>query len=360
MSGGSPGPMQKFGVFADNEQKMSRFEDLGPLFERMPVALYRSAPTGELLAANLALANLLGYATVEALFAGVSSVVSVYVGSDRRREWIDAIESDGTVYDFDVELRRADGSTVWVQDTARVVADDDGNVRYYEGALIDVTEKVKARKAKDQFVATVSHELRNPIAVVLGLSDELANGYETFSDEDRRDMARLIARQADDASWIIEDLLVAFRDDVDDIVVARKEFDVTKEAERVLEVVDHPVDVRVDGSEPRVIADPRRTRQVLRNLVSNALRYGGEEVSISIRKAMDEIEVMVCDNGEQISDTEVDRIFRPFERAGENHPSGSVGLGLSVARRLARLMGGDLTYRYTDARSCFVLSLPSA
>ncbi|MDX1468246.1 MAG: PAS domain-containing sensor histidine kinase [Acidimicrobiia bacterium] len=339
---------------------MTEFEDLGPLFERMPVALYRSAPSGELLAANPALAQLLGYDSVEDLFAGVSSVVSVYVGADRRRQWIDAIESDGTVFDFDVELRRADGSTVWVQDTARAVRDDRGAVRYYEGALIDVTEKVKARRAKDQFVATVSHELRNPIAVVLGLSDELANNYDSFDDADRRDMARLVARQADDASWIIEDLLVAYRDEIDDIVVAEREFDVTKEAERVLEVVDHPIEVRISGSEPRVIADPRRTRQILRNLISNALRYGGDDVNILVRQAADRIEVMVCDNGERIPDSEVERIFRPFERAGEGHPSGSIGLGLSVARRLARLMGGDLTYRYVEGRSCFVLSLPSA
>ena len=339
---------------------MNAFEDLGPLFERMPVALYRSAPSGELLAANTALANLLGYGTVGELLEGVSSVVSVYVGPERRSQWIEAVEHDGIVYDFDVELQRTDGSTVWVQDSARVVRDETGSVLYYEGALIDVTEKVKAKKAKDEFLAAVSHELRNPIAVVLGLSEELANNYETFDDEDRREMARLVARQADDASWIIEDLLVAYRDDMSDVAVVAREFDVTKETERVLEVVDYPINITVTGGEPRVMADARRTRQILRNLVTNALRYGGDLISVSIAQAADRIEVIVCDSGPRIPDEEVERIFRPFERGSGEHPTASVGLGLAVARRLARLMGGDLTYRFTDSMSCFVLSLPSA
>lgn len=340
--------------------QMNTFEDLGPLFERMPVALYRSSPSGELLAANPALAHLLGYPTVEALLDGVSSVISVYVGPERRNQWIEAVEHEGIVYDFDVELQKTDGSTVWVQDTARVVRDERGGVLYYEGALIDVTEKVKAKKAKDEFLAAISHELRNPIAVVLGLSEELANNYDTFDDDDRRDMAQLVARQADDASWIIEDLLVAYREDMSDVAVVPREFDVTKEAERVLEVVDYPINITVAGADPRVLADARRTRQILRNLVSNALRYGGDLISMSIGQAADRIEVIVCDSGDRIPDEEVERIFRPFERGSGDHPTASVGLGLAVARRLARLMGGDLTYRFVGSMSCFVLSLPSA
>lgn len=339
---------------------MSGFEGLGALFERMPVALYRSEPGGRLLAANTALANLLGYGSVDEILQGVENVRGIYAAPEIRLQWIEAIEEEGIVYDFDVELRRADGTTVWVEDTARVVRDDTGAIIYYEGALIDVSGKVRAKKAKDEFLAAISHELRNPLAVVLGLSEELASNYDTFTDEDRRDMARLIARQADDASWIIEDLLVAYRDNVSDIAISVREFDVTKETERVLEVVDYPIAITVRGTDPRVNADPRRTRQVLRNLVSNALRYGGDEVSLTIGKEGDRIEVAVRDNGPRIPEADVDRIFRPFERGTGAHPQGSVGLGLAVARTLARLMDGDLTYRYSQSLSCFVLSLPAA
>ena len=339
---------------------MSGIEELSDLFQQMPVALYRTTPDGELLAANVALANLFGFETVEEAKKALTSVESVYVNSEERARWLEAVTTAGVIHDFDVELVRPDGTTVWVQDTGRSITTSSGEVRHFEGALIDVTEKVKAKKAKDEFLATVSHELRNPIAVVLGLGEELAKNYDSFSDEDRRDMAQLIARQADDASWLIEDLLVAYRDDVSRVPILLQDFDAVKASERVLEVVDYPIDLEVRGQEVLVRADPRRTRQIVRNLVSNALRYGGETVVMKIEPVGDRVELRVCDDGDSIDAIEIDRIFKPFETARTvRHPT-SVGLGLPVARKLARLMEGDLTYRHVDGMSCFVLSLPAA
>jgi signal transduction histidine kinase len=144
------------------------------------------------------------------------------------------------------------------------------------------------------------------------------------------------------------------------VSVTLQEFDVTKEIERVLEVVDHPIQLKVFQGSPRLLADPRRTRQILRNLVSNAIRYGGDDIQVSIAKAGDRLEVKVQDSGERIPHADVERIFRAYERGRGPSHSASVGLGLNVARRLARLMDGDLTYRYEDGWSSFVLSLPSA
>jgi PAS domain S-box-containing protein len=338
---------------------MLGIEELSDLFQQMPIALYRTTPNGELLAGNMALARLLGYETVEDARKALESVETAYVGPEERARWLEAITTSGVVHDFDVELIRPDGTTVWVQNTGRTVTAASGELRYFEGALIDVTENVRAKKAKDEFVATVSHELRNPIAVVLGLSEELAKDYDSFADEDRRDMAQLIARQADDASWLIEDLLVVYRDDVSRVPVVPEDFDVVKSSERVLEVIDYPIDIEVRGEDALVHADPRRTRQILRNLVSNALRYGGENVVMRIEPVDNRVEVKVCDDGAMIDSAEVDRIFKPFEAARSGRPATSVGLGLPVARKLAWLMEGDLTYRFADGMSCFVLSLPA-
>lgn len=338
---------------------MTHIEELGDFFRRVPVALYRTTPDGELLAANAALANLLGFETVEDLRDGMDSVFAAYVDPRQRQHWMEEITEAGVVQNFDVELRRPDGTTLWVEDTARAIWAPDGAVAYFEGALIDMTEKVEARAAQDEFVATVSHELRNPIAVLLGLGEELAQNYLTFHDDERREMAQLIARQAEEASWLIEDLLVAFRADVGRVSINPQVFDVTKETEGILEVVEAPFDVRVIGQTTLVYADPRRTRQILRNLVSNSIRHGGEGRWIDIEPIGDRIEVRVSDTGPAIPPSEVERIFRPFETGtGSNHPR-SVGLGLSVSRKLARMMEGDLTYRH-NGHSSFVLSLPAA
>ncbi len=334
--------------------------DLGAFFNRMPVAFYRTSPDGSLIAANPALAEILGYDTVEALTHAVRTVESVYMEPSLRRQWLDRMSAQGVVHDFDVELTRPDGSTIWVRDSARAIRGEDGTINYYEGSLIDVTDKIQAQRDKDEFVATVSHELRNPLAAMLGLGRELADNYDSFTDDDRRDMAEVIARQADDASWLIEDLLVAYRHDLRQVSIVVEEFDVTKEVERVLETVDEPVALHLVETSTMALADPRRSRQVLRNLVSNALRYGTAPYQISVVKVGDRIEVRVQDAGKPIADGEVERIFRSFERGVEPHHPKSVGLGLSVARQLARLMDGDLTYRHHDGWSSFVLSLPSA
>jgi PAS domain S-box-containing protein len=339
---------------------MNGFDELNSFFRRMPVAFYRTSTTGELIAANPALAGLLGYPSVDEMLAVLPTVETIYMDPAQRADWLQRIATEGVIIDFDVQLSRPDGSTIWVRDSARAIRDEKGQIQYYEGSLVDVTDKFEASRAKDDFIATVSHELRNPLAAMLGLGQELADHYDSFSDVERRDMANMIARQADDASWLIEDLLVAYRDNMSQVSVSIQELDVTKEIERVLEVVDYPVEVKVHQSSSLILADPRRTRQILRNLISNAMRYGGDAIQVSLDKAGDRLEIKVQDSGKPIPNADVERIFRAYERGRGTPHSGSVGLGLNVARRLARLMDGDLTYRHEDGWSEFVLSLPSA
>lgn len=352
--------MENLGQSADREEVSTSIGGIEGLISRLPVALYRSAPDGSLLAGNPALASLLGYSSLEELMEQIDSVESVYVDPSKREVWLNQIAESGEVHDFDVEFRRRDGDTVWVQDTARAVYDDEGIILYCEGALIDVTEKVKAKKARDEFVATVSHELRNPISVLLGLAQEMATDYEGFSDDERREIAQVMALQADDASWIIEDLLVAYREDMSRISITNEAFDVVKEIERVLNGEDAEISLNVGESARMVFADPRRTRQILRNLVSNAVRYGGDDVRVETRRRDGSIDILVRDSGDPLDPGEAQRIFESYERGSGLLDARSVGLGLSVARKLAGLMNGYLTYQHDQGFSSFIVTLPAA
>ncbi|HUG08455.1 MAG TPA: PAS domain-containing sensor histidine kinase [Acidimicrobiia bacterium] len=346
---------------ADNNEVTSTLGGIEELFRRLPVALYRSAPDGALLAANPAFLDLLGYDSFEQLSDENASVESFYVDGSQREEWLERIVEAGEVLDFDLELRRRDGSTVWVQDTARAVFGEDGDLVYCEGGLIDMNEKVKARQARDEFVATVSHELRNPLSVLLGLAHELANDYESFSDAERKEIADVMARQAEDASWLIEDLLVAYREDVSRVTVLPEPFDVGDEVRRVLETVEHPVGYEPEHGATHVYADPRRTRQILRNLISNAVRYGGDEVKVATRRSGDRaIDILVCDDGDPLDPEDAQRIFESYVRGRGRLDPRSVGLGLSVARKLAGLMGGEIVYAHDGGYSSFIVTLPSA
>ena len=351
--------MENLLTLADNEGVMMLTGGVEELFARLPIALYRSAPDGQLMAGNPELAHLLGFETLDELAATADDVESFYVDSSKRELWLNQISESGEVRDFDVELQRRDGDTVWVQDTARAVFDDEGNLRYCEGALIDVTEKVKAKKARDEFVATVSHELRNPISVLLGLAQELAADYESFSEEERQEISEVMASQADDASWIIEDLLVAYREDVSSVSVMREPFDVVDEIERVLEGIDQEIALDVGRGARIVVADPRRTRQILRNLIGNAVRYGGGTIRVETRRSNSSVDILVRDSGPALDPDEAQRIFESYERGSGLLDARSVGLGLSVARKLAGLMSGYLVYRHEDGFSSFIVTLPA-
>lgn len=115
------------------------------LFDRIPVGLYRTAPDGEILNANPALADMLGYPDTESLLA--SSAAELYVNSAAREKEQVLLEQGETVRDFETQLRRLDGRIIWVKDSARSVLAADGRVAYYEGSLEDVTERKQVEDA---------------------------------------------------------------------------------------------------------------------------------------------------------------------------------------------------------------------
>jgi two-component system, OmpR family, sensor histidine kinase KdpD len=122
--------------------------------------------------------------------------------------------------------------------------------------------------------------------------------------------------------------------------------------------IEQEVDCHTVGVVPTVYADSGRVRQIVRNLLVNARRYGSAPIRVVVFGNGDEVIVEVRDHGDPIPADEVDRIFERYYRARQTPGvTASVGVGLTVSRELARLMGGDLTYHH-DGESVFTLSLP--
>jgi PAS domain S-box-containing protein len=115
------------------------------LFEGMPVGLYRTTPGGHFLAANPALVEMLGYPEPEPLLA--VNVIDLFVNREERQRWAALIEQNGLVRDFETQVRRHDGTIIWVKDTARVIRDSQGQTHYYEGSIEDITERIHAEEA---------------------------------------------------------------------------------------------------------------------------------------------------------------------------------------------------------------------
>lgn len=245
-----------------------------------------------------------------------------------------------------------------------------GDLERVVGVATDVSERVAAEDAlanlvrsKDQFVATIAHELRTPLTAVVGLAEELRSSHQLFSLAETGEFIGMIADQSHEVASIVEDLLVVARSDIGKVTVVAEEVDLHRVVEGVLTETDHlrttTRSVFVNGGPTYAIADPQRVRQILRNLVTNAYRYGGKKVWIDMVADTKSARIIVSDNGSGIAESDREAIFEPFERA-HDAPGlpGSLGLGLSVARKLAEVMNGTLDYRQADGHSQFELALP--
>ncbi len=216
-----------------------------------------------------------------------------------------------------------------------------------------------ATQQRDTFMATVSHEIRGPLTAVVGYIELLRAGVP---DEERGEVLTTIAREAADVEYLIEDLLVSARAEADSLRVAAVPVSLDAQVAQVIEGLDPGdtagIDVTVE--ECRVVGDPARVRQIIRNLVTNAVRYGGPSIAVDVRGAGDLCHLTVADDGAGIAPADREHVFEPFKQAdGGRHVAASVGLGLPISRLLAERMGGSLAYRFEDDLSLFDLTLPA-
>jgi len=200
-------------------------------------------------------------------------------------------------------------------------------------------------ESKDRFLATVSHELRTPLTVVLGVAAEIGPNWQRYADTERTELMTMMIEQAVEAANIVEDLLVAARSDPTRLRLAMEHTSLRTHVEYAIgSLTDEgrrQVECRTE--DVSVYADTTRLRQILRNLLENAVRYGGDRITVEVSVEADRLVVVVADNGLNIDEEDLERIFEPYEQtdAASGTLSG-VGIGLYVSRLLARLMGGDL------------------
>jgi len=217
-------------------------------------------------------------------------------------------------------------------------------------------------RMKDEFIASVSHELRTPLSVVVGLAAELRDQGERFEDKEYDELLSMVVEQSNDVAAIIEDLLVAARADIGTLTIAPRQIELDAIVERSLAPVPlsdrDRIEVSLDVS--WIEADPVRLTQILRNLITNALRYGGRRIGVTSRASDESILIDVWDDGDPLEEEARRRIFEAYFSA---HPSdgrpAAVGLGLTVSHNLALRMGGDLSYEHDGEHSIFHLMLPA-
>jgi signal transduction histidine kinase len=285
--------------------------------------------------------------------------------------WKDTLRAGEAKCQGEYRVLTVDLGYVWVYNQSRIVYDKDGNPQKAYGVFIDINDKKMAEKAlsnseknarvliqklhqaaakKDNFISTLSHELRNPLATIsmaLTLLEQVAPG----SEQDERTRG-IIGRQTAQLMRLVDDLLDISRLGKDKIKLYRERVDLNAVGKRVLEefkVNYEQKGVVLEGSfgEPLYIeADLGRIRQVLSNLLDNALKFtpkGGQvQVTVAEDREAGQAVITFLDSGIGIPPELIPDLFEPFTQAENSLSAGGLGLGLSIVKGIVELHGGTV------------------
>jgi signal transduction histidine kinase len=218
----------------------------------------------------------------------------------------------------------------------------------------DVTEARQRQTVRDTFIGVLSHELRTPVTTIYAGSKLLARGLDSLDDDVRRSVFDDIHVEAERLHRLVEDVIALTRfGEADESEIGNEPVLLQRILPGVIrsEEVRWPgVTFKVDlpGGVPTVIADPTYVEQVVRNLMSNAAKYGGpgSTVETSLEATDTEVLVTICDDGPGFPKEEADRLFDLYYRSPSTASSASgAGIGLFVCARLIRAMGGRIWAR---------------
>ena len=211
-----------------------------------------------------------------------------------------------------------------------------------------LAQERRAVQLKNEFVSMVSHELRTPLTGIAGFTETLSDTWTTLPSREVDEFLAIMGHETEHLANLVEDILVIPRLEAGQLRLHPEELDLSVETHAVAGVVMPETDYSVSiPSGVLVIADRTRLRQIMRNLLENALKYGGDQVLIEGEMSSPGMyTVSVSDNGSGVDADDRERIFLHFEQlsTGDARLQQGVGLGLPIARKLARAMGGDLWY----------------
>jgi PAS domain S-box-containing protein len=371
------------------EQVQAEHNRLITVVEQSPLAIsIVEARSGKRIIANRAAEQVMGVPMGETMTA-MTSALNAFDENGMplsQDDWplARAIAGGTVVMDAIIEIERPTGERRRICVNSAPVRDAQGNVDAGVAIFWDVTEQHKAEqelrtarleaesanRAKSEFLAVMSHELRTPLSAIIGYEELLFDGITGPVNEGQRTQLARIKASATHLLSLIDEVLTLSRVEAGR-EVSRPErvpvFAALHEASIIAEPLAHEkkleLRVRPVAKDLEVWADPTKLRQILLNLLTNAIKFtDAGSVELESRRRDDCVEMMVRDTGIGIAPANHDRIFDTFWQVEQKSTRkvGGTGLGLSVSRRLAHLMGGDLTVQSKLGEgSTFTIRLPA-
>ena len=343
--------------------------------------IFQSTPgRGRYLTVNPSMAQILGYGSETELIVTVKDIAGeLFVDPEAHRLFSRALEERGQITGFQTQFYRKDGGIVWVSISARAVRDADGAVLFHEGFFVDVTERREmekaelereaaeaANQAKSDFLAKVSHEIRTPMNAILGFTDLLTARTQNPQNQD---YLNIISASGKSLLCLINDILDLSKIEAGKMEIHRQAVDLHRLFSEVRETFSLSLAqknlvffIEIDTDLPEcMLLDDNRLRQVLFNLIGNAVKFTDEGM-IRLSAWPDEIGtdgsfdlmIRVADTGVGIPAEEQQRVFESFHQsAGQDaRHYGGTGLGLTISKNLVEMMNGTIAIRSDSEKGC--------
>lgn len=335
------------------------------LYENAKIGLYRTTLQGDILLANKEMVRMLGYPTVEQLMERNLNNPGSEPSYDRQ-VFLDQIEKEGEVNDFESTWMRKDGDIFYVKESAQAIRNTEGVTLYYDGVVEDISERKRSEqelieaknkaeesdRLKSAFLANMSHEVRTPLNSIIGFSELMTD--PDYSESDKQSFLGHIIANGNSLLTIISDILDISRMESGQFAIhptrlnarefvtnVRDRFSFQAEAKNL----ELKLTIHQGEEETCIFADTDRLNQVFNNLVGNALKFtarGSIEIGYQSRGLM--VEFYVRDTGIGIPVAYHQKIFDRFRQVEDatTRTFGGNGLGLAITRNLVTLMGGTI------------------
>ncbi|NJL09317.1 MAG: PAS domain S-box protein [Calothrix sp. SM1_7_51] len=354
------------------------------IFERSSIGIGLADMKARIVDVNPALCQMLGYPREELC----GQQFADYLSFEERKLNLELYEEFTTGLRTRIEMekrfRHQDGRFVWTNMSISLIPGSDGTPKFFLAMIEDITERKKTEllltqakeaaeagsKAKSEFLATMSHELRTPLNAIMGLSQLLQQEIIGSLNEQQQKYINCVYSSGEHLLALINDIL-----DLSKVEAGREELSlsiliVEDICNSVISTVSDralqkglSLEVEIDKRSNTFIGDDRRVKQMLLNLLTNAIKFTGQgKVSLFVEQVISGIKFIIRDTGIGIDSSQFPLLFEPFKQLDSklNRQYEGTGLGLALTRKLAMLHGGDVTVESVLGQgSTFTLFLPN-